>query len=313
MARVSVPVISIPFLNFNRPKGRIGLDIGTSSVKALMLTPQKQGGFELSFFAVEPIEGEHSKEKTVRAIKRAVEAANVKTRKLAISVAGQAVIVRQVLFPMMSGEELRSAVQYEAEKYIPFNINEVYLDARAINEKVEAGKMKILLVAARKELVDEHLANINAAGFEADAVDSDSIAVTNAFIFSNPGLSKDKTVALINIGASMTNICVLKNEILNFVRDIPIEAKNSESLETQIRLSFDYYENQFGKGIDGIYISGGGSREQGIAERMTQAFGIQTLIWDPTKNLTLAPKVNSEALKEVSSRMAVCIGLALRQ
>ncbi len=313
MARISIPVINIPFLNFNRPKGKIGLDIGTSCVKALMLTPQKQGGFELNFFTIEPIEGERSREKTVGAIKRAVETANVKSRKLVISVAGQAVVVRQVLFPRMSGEELRSAVQYEAEKHIPFNVSEVYLDARVIDEKVEGNKMKIILVAAKKELIDEHLAYINEAGFEADAIDSDSIAVANAFIFSNPGLSKDKTAALINIGASMTNVCILKNEILNFARDIPIEAKNLENLETQIRLSFDYYENQFGKGIDGIYISGGGSKEKGVAERLTQAFGIQALIWDPTKNLTVSPKVNSEKLKEVSSQMAVCIGLALRQ
>lgn len=313
MARISFPVIKIPFLDFNKPKGKIGLDIGTSSVKALILTPQKQGGFELSFFAVEPIEGERSKEKTVQSIKRAVEAAKVKTQKLVISVAGQAVVVRQVLFPKMSGEELKSAVQYEAEKHIPFNINEVYLDAQVIDEKVEGNKMKILLVAAKKELIDEHLAYINEAGFEVDAIDSDSVAVTNAFMFSNPGLSKDKTAALINIGASMTNICILKNEILNFARDIPIETKNLENLETQIRLSFDYYENQFGKGIDGIYISGGGSKEKGIAERLSQAFGIETLIWDPTKNLTVSPKVNNEALKEVSSQLAVCVGLALRR
>jgi type IV pilus assembly protein PilM len=313
MTRISIPAIKIPFLELNKPKGKIGLDIGTSSVKALMLTPQKQGGYELAFFAVEPIDGERSKEKTVQAIKRAVGASGVKTRRVIISVAGQAVVVRQILFPKMSAEELKSAIQYEAEKHIPFNINEVYIDAEVIDEKADDNKMKVLIVAAKKELVDEYLSYVSEAGFEAEAIDSDSIAVTNAFIFNNPGLSKEKTVALINIGASMTNICILKNEVLNFVRDIPIEAKNLENLETQIRLSFDYYENQFGKGIDGIYISGGGSREQGIAERLSQAFGIGALVWDPTKNLTVSPKVNNQALKEVSSQMAVCIGLALRR
>lgn len=313
MTQISFPAIKIPFMDLNKPKGKIGLDIGTSSVKALMLTPQKQGGSELTFFAVEPIDGERTKEKAVQAIKRAVGASGVKTQKVVISVSGQAVVVRQVLFPKMSNEELKSAIQYEAEKHIPFNINEVYLDAQIIDEKAEDSKMKVIIVAAKKELVDEHLVYIKEAGFEVDAIDSDSIAVANAFIFSNPGLGKEKTAALINIGASMTNICILKNEILNFVRDIPIEAKNLENLETQIRLSFDYYENQFGKGIDGIYISGGGSKEQGIAERLTQAFGIETLIWDPTKNLTISAKVNNQALKEVSSQMAVCIGLALRR
>ncbi len=307
-----IPTIKIPFMNLNKPKTKIGLDIGTSSVKALALTPQKSGGFQLDHFSIQQIEGEHSKEKTVSAVRQAVSASDTKIQRVVISVSGQAVVVRQVLFPSMTDEELRSAITFEAEKYIPFNINEVYLDAQIIDKKTADNKIKVLIVAAKKELVDEHLALLKEAGLEAEAIDCDSVAVTNAFIFNNPGLTKGKTFALINIGASMTNICILKNEILNFVRDIPIEPKNLENLETQIRLSFDYYENQFGKGIDGIYVSGGGSKEPGLLERLSQAFGIESQIWDPAKNLIISPKVDNQALKEAASQMAVCIGLAMR-
>jgi len=305
--------LNFPFLNFNKAKSKVGLDVGSSSVKAAGLTAQKSGGFQLDYFSIQPIEGEHSKDKIADAIKKAVEASPSKTQKAVISVSGQSVVVRQVLFPAMTDEELRSAITFEAEKYIPFNISEVYLDAQIIDKKTADNKIKVLIVAAKKELVDEHLALLNEAGLEAEAIDCDSVAVTNAFIFSDPGLTKEKTVALINIGASMTNICILKNEILNFVRDIPIEPKNLENLETQTRLSFDYYENQFGKGIDGIYVSGGGSKEAGILERFSQAFGIESQVWDPAKNLVISPKVNGQALKESASQMAVCLGLAMRR
>lgn len=300
-------------MNLNKPKFKVGLDVGTSSVKALALTSLKSGSFQLDCFSIQQIEGDRSKEKIVSAVKQAISALAVKAQKVVISVSGQSVVVRQVLFPAMTDEELKSAIAFEAEKYIPFNINEVYLDAQIIDKKTSDNKVKVLIAAAKKELVDEHLALLKEAGLEVEAIDSDSVAVTNAFIFSNPGLTKEKAVTLINIGASMTNICILKNEILNFVRDIPIDAKNLENLETQIRLSFDYYENQFGKGIDGIYVSGGGSRQAGLLERLSQAFGIESQIWDPAKNLVVSPKVDNAALKESASQMAVCVGLAIRK
>ncbi|KPK38869.1 MAG: hypothetical protein AMJ78_09370 [Omnitrophica WOR_2 bacterium SM23_29] len=304
--------IKIPGLNLTKSKGKVGLDIGSSSVKAAMLVPQKEGGVELVAFGIEALEGEHSKETIVRAMRRVVETLNVKEKKVVISVAGQSVVVRQVLFPKMSEDELKSAIRYEAEKHIPFNINEVYLDAQIIGEKTEDNKMKVLLAASKKELIDERLAYLNEVGLEVEAIDCDSIATTNAFIFNNAGLGKEKTLALINIGASMTNVCILKDEILNFVRDIPIGAENLENLDTQIRLSFDYYENQFGKGIDGIYLSGGGSKQVGLPEHLSQAFGIESSTWDPTKNLTISPNISKESLKDVSNQLAVCLGLAMR-
>jgi len=306
-------MIKIPSLRLSKSKCKVGLDIGTSSVKVAMLAHQKQGNFELSAFAVESFEGEPSKENIVQAIRRAFEGSNVKEKKVIISVSGQSIVVRQVLFPKMNDEELKSSIRFEAEKYIPFNINEVYLDAQVIDEKAKDNKIKVLIVASKKELIDERLAYLGEAGLEAEAIDCDSIAVTNAFILNNPGLGRERTFALINIGASMTNVCILKDEILNFVRDIPIGAQNLENLETQVRLSFDYYENQFGKGIDGVYLSGGGSKHTGLVEHLFHAFGIEASVWDPTKNLAISPTVDKQLLRDVSSQLAVCVGLAMRR
>ncbi len=309
------PMIKFPSISLkglDKTKHKVGLDIGTSSVKAAALAHQRQG-FELAAFAVEPFEGERSKEKVGGALRRAFERLNIKEKKVVISVAGHSVVVRQVLFPKMSEGELKSAIRYEAEKHIPFNISEVYLDVQVVDKKAEDNKMKVLIVAAKKELIGERLNYLKEAGLEAEAIDCDSIALTNAFIFNNPKLGKDKTVALINIGASMTNVCILKDEVLNFVRDIDIGSEGLENLEAQIRSSFDYYENQFGKGIDGIYLSGGGSKKEGLSSCLSQAFGIEASAWDPTKNLTISQKVLMQQLKDVSSQLAVCIGLAMRR
>jgi len=305
--------IKIPFLSFGTPKNKCALDIGTSSVKSIVISRQKTGKMQVENFSIEQFEGERSKESIIAALKRSAAKSEIKIQKAVISVSGQSVVVRQVLFPKMSPDELRSALQFEAEKYIPFGINEVYIDAQIISDKAEGGKIKVLIVAAKKELVDEYLGYMNDAGITPDAVDCDSIAVTNSFIFNNAGAGKDKTVALANVGASMTNVCILKNEVLNFARDIPVDIKSIDAIETQIRLSFDYYENQFGKGIDGIYISGGGAREPSVIERLKQAFGLDIIVWDPMSNLVLSPKVDAKALKEVSGQMAVCVGLAIRR
>ena len=305
--------IKFPFLNFNRTKVKVGIDIGTSSVKVLALSRQKAGAFQLDFFAVQAIEGEKTKEKVVGAIKQAISSSETKVQNVTMSVSGQGVVVRQVLFPKMSEGELKSALQFEAEKHIPFNINEVYIDAQVIDQNAEGNKMKVLIVASKKDLVDEYLGYINEAGLEAGAIDCDAIAVTNAFIFNNPGLGKDKTLALLNIGASMTNVCILKNETLNFTRDIPVDVKNADTLENQVRLSFDYYEKQFGKGIDGIYVSGGGAKDTALLQRFSQAFGFEVSAWDPVKNLTVSVKVDSQALKDASGQLAVCVGLAIRR
>jgi type IV pilus assembly protein PilM len=305
--------IKLPFLNFGASKSRAALDIGTSSVKSIIISKQKTGKMQVEYFSIEQFEGERSKESLVAALKRSIAKSDTRIQKAVISVSGQSVVVRQVLFPRMSTDELRSALQFEAEKYIPFGINEVYIDAQIISDKAEAGKVKVLIVAAKKELVDEYLGYMNDAGVVADAVDCDSIAVTNSFMFNNEGAGKNKTVALINVGASMTNVCILKNEMLNFARDIPVDIKSIDAIETQVRLSFDYYENQFGKGIDGIYISGGGAREPLVMERLKQAFGLDIITWDPTSNLVLSPKVDAKALKEASGQMAVCVGLAIRR
>lgn len=331
-------------------KSRVGLDIGTSSVKVLMLSSLKGGGYELSAFASERILGEKKKADIVDAIKKALKSANIKTKEVITSVGGQSVVVRQIVLPKMTTEEVKSAIKYEAEKYIPFSINEVYLDAQIIDDKGADNNVKVILVAAKKDLVDEHISYLKEAGLKPGIIDTDSIAIVNSFLFNNPGEGKDKTLVLINIGARLTNICMLKDESLIFVRDIPIGGQDLtdaiksamnlddeaaermkwepderveeidsaiksalENLENQIRLSFDYYENQFGKGIDRIYLSGGASQQMGLDRHLVQALGIKVSFWDTIKALKISPKVSQDSLKKSSSQFAVCVGLALRK
>lgn len=341
----------ISFLLARKSKGKVGLDIGTSSVKVLMLSPLKAAGYEVRAFAVERILGKKKKADIVDAIKRVLKSASIKAKKVRTSVGGQSVVVRQLIFPKMTTEEVKSAIKYEAEKYIPFNINEVYLDAQIVTEdKGEANNIKVILVAAKRDLIDEHISYLKEAGLKSDIIDTDSIAIVNSFLFNYPGEGKDKTLALINIGARLTNVCMLKDELLIFVRDIPIGGQDLtdsiksamnlddesaekikweagkraeevscaikpalENLENQIRLSFDYYENQFGKGIDKIYLCGGASQQVEFDKHLIQALGIEVSFWDPTKALAVSPRVSKESLKKMSNQLAVCVGLALRK
>lgn len=348
MARPSL--IDIKSILAKRSKIRVGLDIGTSSIKVLMLSPLKVNEYEVTAFAVERILGEKKKTDIVDAIKRALKSANIKSKEVITSVGGQSVVVRQVVFPKMTAEEVKSAIKFEAEKYIPFNINEVYLDAQIIDDKGADNNIKVILVAAKKDLVDEHISCLKEVGLRPKIIDTDSIAIVNSFLFNYPGEGKVKTLALVNIGARLTNICMLKDELLIFVREIPIggqdltdsiksamnlddeaaekmkwepaeklEEVNSaiktalENLENQIRLSFDYYENQFGKGIDRIYLCGGASQQVELDRHLVQALGIEVSFWQPTKALKVSPKVSQESLKKSSSQLAVCVGLALRK
>lgn len=341
---------NITALLTKKTKSRIGLDIGTSSVKALVLSPLKGSEYEIAAFAVERILGEKKKTDIVDAIKRALKAANIKTKEVITSVGGQSVVVRQVVFPKMTTEEVKSAMKFEADKYIPFNINEVYLDAQIIDDKDADNNVKVILVAAKKELIDEHMSYLKEANLKPEIIDTDSIAIVNSFLFNYPGEGKDKTLALVNIGARLTNICMLKDELLIFVREIPIGGQDLtdaiksamnlddeaaeklkwepgekleevdsaikpalENLENQIRLSFDYYENQFGKGIDRIYLCGGASGQVGLDRHLVQALGIEVSFWQPTKALKVSPKVSQDSLKKSASQLAVCIGLALRK
>jgi type IV pilus assembly protein PilM len=227
-------------------KGLIGLDIGSSSVKLVELSPKGRGGFELTHLGIAPVPTEAivqgaflNSGAIVDAIREALAKAKTRTRNVAAAVSGHSVIVKKVSLPQMTRTELEEQIRWEAEQYIPFDVNEVNLDFQILEERGE-GQMDVLLVAAKKDLIDDYVQVITEAGLTPVAIDVAAFAVENAYEANYDGAASE-TVALVNIGAQTVNINVVANGAPSFTRDITA-AGNQYTEEIQKALSVSFEE-----------------------------------------------------------------------
>lgn len=203
----------------------VGLDIGTSSIKIVEL--QRRGSaIQLSRFGLKSIpfgtlEGGAIQSPQVIAdhIKEAMAEAKIKAKEAVIAVAGQTVIVRHIKFPIMEKEELANAIRFEAERYIPFPVEEAAIDFEIISTD-PAGEMEVMLVAAQKQLIESHITSLTAAGIQPIAIDVQPFALMRALgLLSNqtPG-----TTVILDIGAGTTDLLIYKGGSPRFTRIIPI-------------------------------------------------------------------------------------------
>ena len=327
-------------------RGSFGLDIGSQNVKWVHL--RQNGKIELASCAVVPIR-KKGREGIVAAIREALQASGTLSPQIQTAIGGHSVIARYVYFPKMSRDELRSHIEVEADKYIPFNIKDVVLDCQILEEKKEEGKVHVLIVAVKKEVLDHHLSLLKESGIETTVVDVDTFAAVNAFEHAlGASDSSMKHQALLDIGAKTTNLSILRGATTFFSRDIPIggsdftkaisektglemdEAEvlkcsgtksqeelfawigpSLENLMGEIKLSFDYFENQHDKRVERIYAAGGSSRLAGLLKYIQKGFTLETLPWDPLQGIEASDEVLSH-VKDVRESLAVAVGLALR-
>lgn len=337
-----------------RKKSLVGLDIGSNVVKAIELTEM---GDQLCItgFGTRTIP---SPDAIADTIVETFREAGIKSRRVATAVSGRSVIVRYINMMQMSDEELRNALRFEADKYIPFELDEVVLDCAKLEEFSgnEAGEeeMKVLLVAVKRNLIDEHIELIQGLGLTPTVVDVDSFALGNAFelnLLNSPRVEDDdKVVSLIDIGAVKTNINILKGNTSYFSREVYLagndftesisrrmsldmaealqlkmdpEGRESEveesllpaldDLGNEIHLSFDFFENQFDREVDEIYISGGSSSLPGLKETFERIFDRRIEAWDPTEHMEIrGDRINIQELKDKGPQLSVAVGLASR-
>ncbi len=330
---------------FSKERFSLGLDIGTQAVKFVKLKFFKEQ-IELCAFHLEPVQLDL--EKALAKIKQFKEA-----QALNLSVCGPEAIVRYVNFPRMNEEELKRALKFEAQKHIPFSIDEVNLDSYILKEDLSDNKMFVLLAAVRKEIIDQRLRISEQAGLKVNIIDIDSIALINAFNFNYPKDDKTerKVIALLNIGASMSNLNILEDGIPRLSRDISTAGNNFTqkimdvfsidsnvaeelklnpdkerlekvssavesvlaSLATEIRISFDYYESQNASTVAKIFLSGGSALFTGLKDMLFGLLGIEVELWDPLKRINIPDSIDSGKVKALSNQLAVAVGLALRQ
>ncbi len=227
----------------------VAVDIGSTSVKVLEIT-KKSGQPHMGKFAIEPIavpdvdSPDLLVKNKANAIKTALRRANIKTKRCITSVSGEKVLVRYIQMPKMPEEDLANAISWEAEEHIPFKIDDVNLDFVVLGDVQgsQEPKLDILLVCATKELIHEQLNILQRAGLQADEIDVDGFAVVN-YMEHNCSPQTAEAVAIINIGASKTNINIYRNGNIWFSRDINIGGNSiSEALVSRKGVSFQEAE-----------------------------------------------------------------------
>jgi len=247
---------------FGKAKAVVGLDIGSSAVKAVELKPAGKG-FKVTAFAIEPVPPDSIVDGAIidgtavaDAIRRLFENKAFKTKEVAASLSGNAVIVKKISLPVMTEAELAESIYWEAEQYIPFDIQDVNLDYQILDAgrgPDSKGTMDVLLVAAKKEKIADYLGVITQAGRTAVVVDVDAFALQNAYE-ANYGLEPQSVVVLLNAGASAININILAGEQSVFTRDISSGGNAyTEAVQKELNLPFESAELlKKGEVVDGV-------------------------------------------------------------
>jgi type IV pilus assembly protein PilM len=232
-----------------KSKLAVGLDIGSSSVKLVQLKERK-GAYQLLAYGAAPLPPEAivdgalmNSAAIVQAIQELVAQQKVKGKEVAIGVRGHSVIIKKISLPRMTQEELDESIQWEAEQYIPFDVKDVNIDTQILTPEADAaGQMDVLLVAAKKDMINDYTSVCAEAGLTATVVDVDAFAVQNAFETSYdpaPG----QPVVLINVGAAVTNINVVLNGMATFTRDVTMGGNAfTEEIQKQLNISYEEAE-----------------------------------------------------------------------
>ncbi len=232
---------------FGKGKNVIGLDIGSSSIKLVELNEVK-GGYKLQNLAISPLPPEAIVDGAlmdsvtiVDTIRDLISTCKVKTKDVVTSVSGHSVIVKKITLPFMTQAELEESIQWEAERYIPFDINDVNIDFQIFGSSSEnPDVMEVILVAAKKDIINDYVSILMEAGLNPVIIDIDAFALEN-MLGINYELEKDEVVAIANIGASITNINIIKNNTSAFTRDI-FKGGNQITEEIQRQLHIDFEE-----------------------------------------------------------------------
>jgi type IV pilus assembly protein PilM len=242
---------------FGKSKSVVGLDIGSSAVKAVELRPAGKG-FRVAAVAIEPVPAASIVDGAIMdggavadAIRRIFDRRLFRTKDVAASLSGNAVIVKKITLPVMTESELDESIYWEAEQYIPFDIQDVNLDYQILDPGTgpdSRGSMEVLLVAAKKEKIGDYTGVIAQAGRTPVIVDVDAFALQNAFDV-NYGLDPAQVIVLLNAGASAININILQGEQSMFTRDISIGGNAyTEAVQKELDLPHESAE-QLKKGI----------------------------------------------------------------
>jgi type IV pilus assembly protein PilM len=339
----------------------LGIDISSTSVKLLELS-RTGNRFRVESYAVEPLPANAVVEKNIaelegvgHALSRVLAKARTGTKAVAVAVAGSAVITKTIEMDAgLSDDELETQLKVEADQYIPYPLEEVAIDfeVQGISPR-NAERVEVLLAACRKENVEVREAALGLAGLTAKVVDVEAYALERAFTLLTPQLaggSQALTVAVVDIGATMTTLSVLHNGRIiytreqlfggrqlteeiqrryglsneeaglakkqgglpdDYVAEVLQPFKDAVVQQVSRSLQFFFAAGQFND-VDYIMLAGGTASISGLDHLIQQRLGTPTLVANPFADMALSSKVNAGALASDAPALMIACGLALR-
>jgi type IV pilus assembly protein PilM len=341
-------------------KETIGLDIGSSFLKVVQLK-EKKGMYELEAFDMLPLPPELIVEGSIidslrlmEAIKELMKKAKIRAKSTVVGIAGHAaVIIRRIVLPEMGEDELSESIKFEAEQYVPFDVEDVNIDFQILGPTEEPGQMDVMLVAVKKDIINEYTSAVKEAGLNAVVVDVNAFALGNMYEV-NYEIEPDRNVALVNIGANTINLNILKGGDSVFTRDSSMGSGiHTEALQKEFNLSFesaerlkmgeavenvsdeeadavlvaasdeligeisrslDYFRSTaFQEEIHEVVLSGGGALIKGFPALLTERAGLEVKLAEPFKNINIPGKFDPAYIEDMSCMAGVAVGLALRR
>jgi type IV pilus assembly protein PilM len=345
---------------FKKKTHLVGLDIGSSAIKAAEIIETKAGN-ALNNFGMLNIAPGTIEEGTIKdhdavaaAIRELFSANNLSNKNVAISIGGYSVIVKKISVQTMTEDELQETIHFEAEQYIPFDISDVNLDFQILGENEHnPNQMDVLLVAAKKEMVNDYIHLVELAGLHTVVMDIDAFALQNIFEFNYA--TEEESVALIDIGASKTSLNILKGYSSLFMRDVSLgcgqinqqivsladcsieeaeEIKHSEQPEiisagdlanivssvvsdwtAEIRRAIDFFYSTYPDDhISKIILSGGGANILEFRQLLSDEISAEVEMINPFDKFSIdSSGLDSSYLEKIAPQAAICMGLATRK
>src|SRR5436309_498048 len=342
---------------FGRKKQTVGLDIGSGLVKVAVIDHSKREP-ELVKAAVAPlladaiVEGEVMDPGIVaEAVQSALSAAGVKSKRVVTAVGGRDVIIKKIQIERVKEQQARELMRWEAEQHVPFDMESVELDFQILDPDGDGLEMSVLLVAAKRELIESKVRVLADAGLHTAAMDVDAFALHNAFEINHPD-ALGGLVSLVNIGHEVTNINILDDGVPILTRDITVGTRRfREDLQRERGISADEAQQLLqgydrsphldavleGRGeeiavgieraaaflasssrsagaVRAIYTCGGGSRIPGLTDVLADRLRLSVQQANPLTNLRIRDgALDSLVTDEVAPLLMLPIGLAMRR
>ena len=340
-----------------------GLDISSSSVKMLEIVDAGKGGYRVERYAIEPLAKDaivdgniNNLEAVTDAVRRAHKRLGTRTKLVAMAVPTGAVSTKKIVVPAtLREEELEVQVESEANQYIPFALEEVNLDFQAIGPSpTNPEEQEVMIAATRKEKVEDRVAVADSAGLKALVMDVEAFAQQTALslvVQALPGAGKDQNIAVVDVGANVMQVTVLRNDQSVYTREqafggnqltqdivtrygmTPEEAENAKrsgglpddfevevmkpymenlSMEVQRALQFFFTSTQY-HAVDHILLAGGSAVIPGLDEVVHTRTQVPTSVANPFSLMQASPKIQLKRLMSDAPSLIVACGLAMRR